>query len=186
MGVSNQIQRDYVLMKKGDTVTVRIDDYLFANGWFGGQFLAWKDPYYVDGKPELVVGRCNGIQMGPMAMWGSNELEDSHTGFTDQFRTHKYVQCTYGNQIFMTRHFETQSYFARTGLATLTDFYGSVEPVLNASAFAMDYKVGNPLYVSDRGFLTTEQVTSKSVFIGFIWQKPTPETALFLGVGVTL
>lgn len=184
MSLSNLIQRDVYVMKKGDTITVKIDTDLTNNGWSGASYFAYTGSILnVDGYPIPVVRRGNGIQRGPVALWGSDEPEDKAISYTGQFTTYGYAQCFYGNTTYITRVFERDSYFDRTGLNIMTDFYASVYPVLNPVSFAPIYQPGQPLFISERGFLTTEQITSSHQSVAYIFQEPKTENSFFLGVG---
>lgn len=182
MAFSNLLQRDVYIMKKGDTITVAVDAELQQNGWAGGHYFSYTDSVMVDGYVVPVVRRGNGIQRGPIAMWGSDEPEDAGISYTGQFRQYKYAQGLYGNTHFLTRIFETNSYFARTGMVAMNDHFGNSYPVLDASAFSLEYKPGNKLYVSERGFLTTEQITEAHDSVGFIFQEPKADNSFFVGV----
>jgi hypothetical protein len=182
MALSNLIQRDVYFLKKGDTITVLVNEELAENGWAGGHYFAYTDSIVVDGHVVPVVRRGNGIQRGPFAMYGSDEPEDVSMSYTGQHLKYKYAQTVYGNTHFLTRIFETNSYFDRTGLDTLTDYHSVSYDVLNPTSFSLEYKVGNILYVSERGFLTTEKITEAHDPVGYIFQEPKEENSLFLGV----
>ena len=182
MALSNLMMRDFIVMKKGDTVTCVADEALLSAGWKGGVALSFADAVIVDGKAVPVVTLSDGIHFGPIAMWGSDEPEDTQISYTGQYKRYRYVQCAYGNEIFMTRNFETESFFERTGLANLTDKYGGTHPVLDASSFTLEYKAGQKLYLSERGYFTTEQICSDSLQIGTVFAVPSAGNSFFLGV----
>jgi hypothetical protein len=182
MALANLLMRDYVVLKKGDTVTCVADENLISSGWRGGVFLSFADAAIVDGKAVPVVTLSDGINAGPLAMWGSDEPEDTQISYTGQYKRYRYVQCSYGNQIFMTRNFETVSYFDRTGLSTITDKYGNDFPVIDATSFSLEYKAGQTLYVSERGFLTPEKICESSLQWGIVFAVPGLNNSNFLGV----
>lgn len=182
MALANLLMRDYVLLKKGDTITCVADESLIAQGWKGGVYLSFADAAIVDGKAVPAVTASDGIHAGPLALWGSDEPEDTQISYTGQYRRYRYVQCTYGNQVFMTRNFETVSYFDRTGLSTLTDKYGNPYTVSDASSFTLDYKAGQLLYISERGYLTNEKICDGSIPWGVVFAVPSTENSNFLGV----
>lgn len=182
MALANLLMRDYVVLKKGDSITCVADDTLVAQGWKGGVFLSFSDAAVVDGKAIPVVTLSDGIHLGPLALWGSDEPEDTQISYTGQYRRYRYIQCTYGNQVFMTRNFETVSYFERTGLSNLVDKYGNTHAVLDASSFTLEYKAGQPLYISERGYFTNEKICEESLQWGAIFAEPSTENSNFLGV----
>lgn len=182
MALANLMMRDLIVMKKGDTLTCIADNALLSAGWKGGTALTFADAVVVDGKAVPVVTIADGIHTGPFAMWGSDEPEDTQISYTGQYKRYRYVQCCYGNQIFLTRNFETVSFFQRTGLTDLTDKYGATHPVLNASNFAIQYQAGQKLYLSDRGYFTTEQICAESLQICSVFAEPSIDNSFFLGV----
>jgi len=182
MALSNLIQRDVYFLKKGDTITVLVNEELAENGWAGGHYFSYTDSMVVDGHVVPVVRRGNGIQRGPFAMYGSDEPEDQSMAYTGQHLKYKYAQTVYGNTHFLTRVFETNSYFDRTALNTMDDHYSNSFSVINPTSFSLEYKAGNPLYVSERGFLTTEQITESHEVVAYIFQEPKQENSFFLGV----
>lgn len=182
MALSNLLMRDCVIMKKGDTVTCIADEALLSAGWKGGVSLSFADALSVDGKMVPVVTVADGIHAGPIAMWGSDEPEDTQISYTGQYKRYRYVQCSYGNQIFLTRNFETVSYFQRTGFSALVDKHGGSHPVLNASNFTLDYKAGQRLYISERGYFTNERICEDSIQICAVFSPPSAENSNFLGI----
>jgi hypothetical protein len=177
--------RDYVMMKKGDTITCVADENLLTQGWKGGVFLCFADALIIDGKAVPRVTTSDGVNAGPIALYGSEEAEDTRTSYTGQYKTYKYVQCTYGNQFFLTRNFETDSYFSRTGLTDLTDKYGNSHSVINQTAFTLEYKAGQPLYISERGYFTNERICEESLQWGVVFCVPSVENSNFLGIANT-
>lgn len=182
MALANLLMRDYVILKKGDTITRVADQTLINQGWVGGTLLSFAEAEIVDGKAVPMVTVADGIHSGPLALWGSDEPEDTQISYTGQYRRYRYVQCTYGNQVFMTRNFETVSYFDRTGLSTLTDKYGNSYAVSDASSFAIEYKPGLQLYISERGYFTTEKICNESLQWGVVFASPSTGNSDFLGV----
>jgi len=185
MALSNLAMRDYIHLKKGDTLTCVADQLLLDQGWKGGTFLSFANALIVDGKAVPTVTVSDGIYGGPLALWGSDEPEDRQTSYTEQYKRYRYVQCTYGNQIFLTRNFETVSFFERTGLSVLTDKYGQTHSALNTTSYDLEYKAGQLLYVSDRGYLTAEKICEGSVQWGIVFAEPNEENSYFLGVANT-
>lgn len=181
MALSNLLMRDCVIMKKGDTVTCIADESLLGAGWKDGVALTFAEAIAVDGKMIPVVTLPDGIHQGPIAMWGSDEPEDTQISYTGQYKRYRYVQCTYGNQIFLTRNFETVSFFQRTGLSNLTDKYGNSHAVINASNFTLEYKAGLPLYISERGYFTTEKICNESIQWFTVFSSPSSVNSNFLG-----
>jgi hypothetical protein len=185
MALANIMLRDCVVMKKGDTITCVADETLLTQGWKGGTFLCFSDALIIDGKAVPRVTVSDGVHVGPMALYGSDEAEDTRTSYSGQYKTYKYVQCTYGNQFFLARNFEVESYFARTSLNSLTDKYGNSHAVLNQTAFSLEYKAGQVLYISERGYFTNEKICSESIQWGIVFSVPSEENSNFLGVSNT-
>ena len=144
MGLPDNLNRDLVILHKGDTVTTSVDADAIASGWSGGQFLRWVDAG--TGQPVLTV--ANGRYCG-FAAFGSNEAADQWTGLTKQNIVYGYVVLVFGGNFFYTRTFETYGYMARHGLGPAT---------------LLVYEPQMKLYVSENGKITPENESDQATY----------------------
>lgn len=162
--LADALNRDCVLIKKGDSVTVKVEASLAALGWVGGTFFRWVD----DGSGEPCLGLSYGVAAG-YAVFGSGEEGDQYTSLTGQNTRYSYVNLFYGNAIFATRNFERHTYASRNGVGPLVP---------------LTYKFNGLVYVSENGLLTTEDESDPAVNAGGLFPDGEPITAPFSPVGV--
>lgn len=160
----NVLDRDLVVLHKGDTITVAISSTLAVSGWAGGQFCRWVD----EGTGELTVAIADGRYCGFLP-FGSSESGDQYTAMTNQNSTYRYATMFFGGNIFYTRTYEVYGYLARHSL-------GPVVPLV--------YGVGQFLYVSENGKLTTEDESDFGIFPPHPFPDGTPITVRFVFFGV--
>ena len=135
--------RDLVVLFKGDSYPVMIDDTMKANGWAGGQGVQWTDAP-ID---EFMVTYSGGIY-GGFLLWGSNESSDQFTAITGQQVAYGYAILCAGGWLISTSIYERYTYASRHGL-------GPLVPNI--------YTVGERLVFSNRGLFTREDEWTASL-----------------------
>lgn len=170
-GLKDALNRDLVILHKGDTITVAIYQGVapggvvnLEDGWSGGQFVRWVDA----GTGDLTVTLANGVYCGFMP-FGSDELGDKYTTLTDSDQTYEKVVMYFGGNVVYTRTFETETYQSRHGLAPAT-------PLV--------YHANQALYVSENGKATTEDESNPAVNPGGNFPDGSPITVPFVFFGV--
>lgn len=154
--------RDCVVLFKGDSYSVLVDDAMQAGGWQGGQAVRWVD----SPRDEFLVSYSDGLYGGFM-LWGSNESSDQYVSTFEQQPTYGYGTFCAGGWLMMTRTFERYTYASRTG-------GGPLVPIT--------YTVGQRLLFSLRGYWTNEDEWTLSgdprapngYYIGNVVQAPAP------------
>jgi len=160
----NVLDRDLVILHKGDTIPVKISDALAASGWAGGQFCRWID----DGSGDLTVALADGRYCGFMP-FGSSESGDQYTAMTNQNPTYKYVVMFFGGNVVYTKTYETYGYLARHGLGPLT-------PIV--------YIPNQSLYISENGKITNEDESDFAIFPPHTFPDGSPILVRFVFFGV--
>lgn len=159
------LNRDLVLLHKGDTLPVSIDSDMAASGWSGGQFVRWVDAG--TGMPTVTV--ANGTYCGFM-MFGSDEEGDQWTSFVASQVTYKSAILTFGGNVFYTRTYEVEGYMYRHGL-------GPSAPLV--------YEPNQVLYISENGKITNENESNTALFPAHDFPDGSPIVAnsfVFFGV----
>lgn len=144
VGLPDYMNRDLVLLYKGDSITSRISSDLTDSGWSGGQFARWVS----DGSGQPCLGMSDGRFCGFMP-FGSAETGDRWTSTADQNTTYGYAVLYFGGCFFYTRIYETYGYMARNSL-------GPMVP--------LTYTAQAKLYISENGKITTENESDLTVF----------------------
>ena len=78
--------RDLILFFKGDAYTVTPGPNMLATGWKGGQGVTW-----VPGKNDEWTVEISDGRFGAIALYGSDEVADMHTGLTNNQVTARYL-----------------------------------------------------------------------------------------------
>jgi hypothetical protein len=128
--------RDVVVLFKGDSYTVSLDNQMLQSGWSGGQGVMWKD----SPKDEFLVTYADGLY-GGFLLWGSDESSDKFTGYIGQHLKYGYGVFCAGGWLMSTSTFERYTYASRVGP-------GPLVPIT--------YTVGERLRFSLRGLFTNE------------------------------
>jgi hypothetical protein len=162
--LDSYLVRDLCLLRKGDSVSVKLHPTLIASGWSGGSFVRWVD----DGTGDMCVRLGDGRFSGYLP-FGSNETGDGFTSIFSQNQRYGYATMAFGGGIFYTRIFETQTYQARNGLSAPT---------------AITYPSNAPLYVSENGKLTAEDESDIAVNPTGLFPDGDPIVIPFSAIGV--
>lgn len=153
--------RDCVVLFKGDSYTVLVDDAMRENGWQGGQAVKWVD----SPRDEFLVTYSDGLY-GGFLLWGSNESSDQFVSTEEQQPTYGYGTICLGGWLMMTRTFERYTWASRNGGGPL---------------IPLTYTVGQRVLFSLRGFWTVEDEWTASgdprgangYYVGSVVQAPT-------------
>ncbi len=139
-----EMTRDLVILAKGDSITVQLEESLADDGWLGGSFAKWvQDPR---GFPT--VQKADGRYCG-FFLFGSNEGGDQYTAITGQNPHYSYATLQFGGNVGYTNTYERYGYKARHGL-------GPVVP--------LTYTANQLLYVSENGILTNENESDLTTY----------------------
>lgn len=159
--------RDAVVWCKDDTATVIVDSTMVAQGWPGGQGVAWAGNI----GDELVVTFSEG-SFGGFLVWGSDELGDDFASVTRSQPTYRFATMFYGATIFGTTTYERYSLASRL-----------IPPLV-----PLVYAENDALYLSVRGLWTNEDERSilglptPSPQSGVVAQVPSLSTQHYLGI----
>jgi len=165
--------RDCVVLFKGDSQTVVVDDSMVRGGWAGGQGVQWVDSV----SDERVVTYSTGLY-GGFLVWGSDEIGDRLTAMTRQQPTYRYATMFSGGALMLTSTYERYTYASRIS-------GGPLVPLV--------YGINDPLYFSLRGLWTREDELTLSgharapaFFTGMVAQLPKLSNQYFLGIQTSL
>jgi hypothetical protein len=164
--------RDLIVFFKGDNYTVTPGPGMVANGWLGGQGVTW-----IPGvNDERTVGISDG-RYGGIAMFGSDEVADMHTGLSGTQRTARWVTILLGGSLISTSTYERYTWASRQA--------GPLVPLV--------YTPCQILYMSSRGYWTNEDeapltgaLWGTNFFAGFVAQVPKANNNYFLGVQTSM
>lgn len=165
--------RDCIILVKGDTYPVTVDDILSVQGWKGGQAVQWVGSL----QDEFLVTQSNGYYAGFM-LWGSNESSDQFTSMTQNQPYYRFGTVGAGGWHILTTSFERYTYASRQS--------GPPVPIV--------YHASDRLLFSLRGYWTTEDEWTLSgdsrapntYFIGFVTQAPSSLTNFYMGIQVSI
>lgn len=165
--------RDCLVLFKGDSQTVVVDDIMVRGGWPGGQGVQWVDAV----GDQRVVTYSSGLY-GGFLVWGSDEPGDQLTAMTRQQPAYRYATMLSGGSLMLTGSYERYTYASRIG-------GGPLVPLV--------YGINDPLYFSLRGLWTNEDELTLSgdtrapaFFTGMVAQLPKPSNKFFLGIQTSL
>ena len=166
--------RDCIILFKGDTYTVAVDDALATSGWKGGQGCQWATPP----RDEFLVTASDGLYAG-FVLWGSDESSDQYTAMTRQQPTYRYAVIGAGGWLMATTAYEKYTYASRTG-------GGALVPI--------QYKASDRLLFSLRGYWTVEDEWTlsgdprapNSYYIAFVAQAPSPSWNDYMTIQVSI
>lgn len=166
--------RDCVVLYKGDSYTVFVDDSLASTGWRGGQGVQWTS----SNKDQVGVKNSDGYYAG-FALWGSDETADTYTSLTKNQPSYRFITIGAGGWIISTSTYERYTYASRSGL-------GPLVPIT--------YQASDRLVFSLRGYFTNEDEFTLSgdprapntYFIAFVIQPPSPATSDYMTVQVSI
>lgn len=166
--------RDCIILVKGDTYPVTIDDELATEGWLGGQGVQWSAPV----KDEFLVKRSDGLYAGFM-LWGSDETSDQFTAMTRNQPAYRFSTIGAGGWVIMTTTYEKYTYASRVG-------GGPLVPIV--------YQESDKLLFSLRGYWTSEDEWTETsdprganaYFIGFVVQSPTQALLNYMTIQVSI
>lgn len=135
MNLINRLNRQFVYLKPGNTLSAQASTAMLASGWLGGQFARWVD----NGSGELCLDIADGRWVGYLPV-GSAEVGDKWVSMSTAARTYGVVTLMYDSCLFYTSTYETIGYIERHG--------GAPAP--------LTYTSQCPLYISENGKITTE------------------------------
>ena len=158
--LENFLNRDCVILQKGDSVTFKINAALASAGWTGGTLVRW----VVDGSGEPCLGLGNGLFAGYLP-FGSNESGDQYTSMTRQ-NPHYHYAVLHSGGIVATTTYERHTYASRHA--------GPLVPLV--------YTPNQTLYVSENGKLTPEDESDAAINPGGLFPDGSPILAPFQNV----
>lgn len=166
--------RDCIILFKGDTYPVSLDDKLVTGGWKGGQAVQWT----ASPKDELLVTYSDGLYAGFM-LWGSDESSDQYTAMTRNQPVYRFATVGAGGWHILTSTYERYTYASRQGPGPLVP---------------LTYHASDRLLFSLRGYWTREDEWTlsgdprapNSYYIGFVSQAPNPTTYGYMGIQVSI
>ena len=164
IGLQDALNRDLVILHKGDTLPCAISPHLAERGWAGGEFLRWVD----GGNGQLTLDIADGRYCG-FAAFGSSESGDQFTALTNQNTTYDYVVLFFGGNVAYTRTYERYGYMARHGL-------GPMVPLV--------YKPMTILYISENGRITPEDESDFGTFPPHTFPDGDPILVRFVFFGI--
>lgn len=160
--------RDLILFFRGDNYTVTPGPNMIASGWLGGQGIRWVPGVNDERTCEISDGRY-----GAVALYGSDEVADMHTGLSGTQRTARWITVLTGGNLLSTLTYERYTWASRQA--------GPLVPII--------YTINQVLYFSLRGYWTNENEASLSgqawapnFFTGFVAQVPKVSNNYFLGI----
>ena len=166
--------RDLILFFKGDCYTVTPDPRMIAEGWAGGQGVTWVPGVNDERTVSFSDGRYGGV-----ALWGSDEVADMHTGLSNSWPATRVLTILLGGSLFSTSTYERYTWDSRNGIGPPN------VPIV--------YTPNQILYFSLRGYWTNEDEATKvgapyapCFFTGFVVQIPKASNNFYLGVQTSL
>lgn len=156
--------RDVAILIKAESFTPKVHPDLIESGWDGGTVVKWvHDPH-----GDFMVGRC-GPTDNPSGflLWGSNEDADQFISMTEQQPKIGYAVMFFGDVVFRTRTYERYTQASRNGPGPLVE---------------LPYIVGEELYISENGKLTSEKEHPDAEAYGLLATAPTEKTKFYIGV----
>ncbi len=166
--------RDLVVLTKGDTFTVNVDDATATAGWKGGQGMQYTPPP----TDELLVTRSNGLYAG-FALFGSDETSDEFTSMTRNQPIYKFVVLGAGGWIVMTTTFEQFTYASRTG-------GGPLVPIVYLPSDRLVFSLRGYWTKEDEWTLSGDPRAPNNYFIGFVIQVPTPARSNYMTLQISI
>ena len=157
-------QRELSIFHKGDSMPMRIDSLMAAQGWPGGTFVRWID----DGTGEPSVTIADGRYCG-FTPWGSSEPADQYTSMTGTNPRYKYITMLFGGNFFASTTYEKYTYISRHGP-------GPLVPLV--------YTTQQFLYVSENGYPTNQDESNPLVNPGGLFPDGSPILVPFLYFGL--
>jgi hypothetical protein len=165
--------RDCIVLVKGDSYSVTVDDAMVTGGWPGGQGVQWTS----SDKDEPKVTYSDGYYAG-FLLWGSDETPDRYTAMTRNQPVYQFTTLGAGGWIIMTRTFETYTYASRVS--------GPLVPIT--------YNASDRLVFSLRGYFTKEDEWTASgdprapnnYYIAFVVQAPSVATDGYMTLQVSI
>lgn len=163
--------RDCIILRKGDTISVVLDDALVSSGWVGGQGVSWS-PAVAD-KDTPTVMLTDGNPSG-FLLWGSDESSDQFTAMTRNQPYYQFSTMGFGGWFFYTTSFEQFTYASRQS--------GPLVPLV--------YEPNDRLRFSLRGLWTKEDEWTASLdprapnpwVVGSVAHVPSSLTNNYMGV----
>lgn len=160
--------RDLILFFKGDAYTATPGPLMRASGWLGGQGVTWVTGVNDERTVEISDGRYGGV-----ALYGSDEVADMHTGLSGTQVTAQFITILLGGNLLSTSTYERYTWASRQ--------VGPLVPLV--------YTPNQILYLSLRGYWTNEDEATLSgaawapnFFAGFVSQVPKANNNYYLGV----
>jgi hypothetical protein len=164
--------RNLVLFFAGDKYTVTPGPLMIANGWLGGQGVTWVPGVNDECTVEISDGRYGGV-----ALYGSDEEADMHTGLSGGQRSARYVTILLGGCLISTSTYERYTWASRQ--------VGPLVPLV--------YTPNQILHLSLRGYWTYEDEATLSgaawapnFFTGYVAQVPKALNGYYLGIQMSM
>lgn len=165
--------RDCIILFKGPTYPVTVDESMAVGGWKGGQGVRWS----ASTKDEFMVSYADG-RYGGFLLWGSDESSDQFTGMTRNQPSYRFAVSGVGGWIIMTTTFERYTYASR-----------QAGPLVE-----INYQPSDRLVFSLRGYWTKEDEWTLSgdprapndLYVGFVAQRPTASNGYYMTIQVSI
>ncbi len=156
-----QRTRDCVILFKGDTYTVAVDDGLVVSGWRGGQGCQWTSPP----RDEFIVSASDGLYAG-FFLWGSDESSDQYTSMTRQQPVYRYAVIGGGGWTICTIAYEQYTWASRQA--------GPLVPISYTASDRLVFSLRGLFTKEDEWALSGDPRAPNDYYIGFVMQAPQP------------
>jgi hypothetical protein len=166
--------RDCIILKKGDSISVTVDDLMAIGGWNGGQAVQWKTPL----KDELLVTYSDGFYAG-FLLWGSSESSDQYISSTRSQPYYRYAVIGAGGWQVLTSTYERYTYSSRIG-------GGPLVPIVYSASDRLVFSLRGYLTIEDEWTLSGDPRAPNTYFIAYVTQSPSEFTSYYLGVQVSI
>lgn len=165
--------RDCIILARGDTYTVAVDQAMVTNGWSGGQGVKWA----VADPSTPTVTHSDGLYAG-FLLWGSDESSDQYTAMTRQYPTYRYAVIGAGGWLIMTTSFEKYTWASRQG--------GPLVPLVYNASDRLTFSLRGYFTKEDEWTLANDPRKPNNYYIAFVAQAPRPLTKDYMTIQVSI
>jgi hypothetical protein len=166
--------RDCITLVKGQTFPTGLSPGLLSSGWAGGQGVMWIDSPYDVWEVDFSDGTPNGF-----LLWGSNEVADQYTAYTQNQTTYNFAVLCYGTWVITTSTYEKYTYASR---------------IAGPPYVPITYNPSDRLLFSLRGLFTNEDEWTLSgdprapnrFYVGYIIEPPATYNNKFIMLQTTM
>jgi hypothetical protein len=165
--------RDCIVTVKGDTIPVVVGESLVSSGWVGGQGVSWAS----GSKDELTVGPTDGDACG-FLWWGSDESSDQFTSMTRNQPYYRFGTLCFGGWQLQVRAYEQYTYASRQA--------GPLVSLVYSPSDRLRFSLRGYFTKEDEWAITGDPRGTNTFYVGYVSQVPSPMTAGYIGVQVSI